>query len=168
VFDHSGAGGVVLTEIYDVTPSPLADPNRLINISARGTVSPGAGALIGGFVVSGTSNETVLVRGVGPGLAQFGVANALADPVLRVFDASGNLVASNLSWGSQVAAGPDQEGVSASGIISAESSTGAFSLATGSADTALVANLPPGSYTFEVTSASSSTGEALGEVYELP
>lgn len=167
-FDASGVGGVVLTEIYDVTASPLADPNRLINISARGAVSPGSGALIGGFVVSGSSNETVLVRGVGPGLTQFGVANALADPVLRVFDAGGNLVASNLSWGTQVAAGPDQESVTAAGIVSAESSTGAFALGAGSADTALIASLPPGSYTFEVTSASNSTGEALGEVYELP
>ena len=45
---------------------------------------------------------------------------------------------------------------------------GAFTLASGSADTALIANLPPGSYTFQVTSASNATGEALGEVYELP
>ena len=168
VFDPSGVGGVVLTEIYDAAASPLAGPNRLINISARGTVSSGSGTLIGGFVVSGSSNETVLIRGVGPGLTQFGVANALADPVLRVFDASGNLVASNFSWGTQVAAGPDQESVTAAGIISAESSTGAFALDAGSADTALIASLPPGSYTFEVTSASNSTGEALGEVYELP
>jgi hypothetical protein len=168
VFDPSGVGGVVLTEIYDASPSPLAAPNRLINISARGTVSPGAGALIGGFVVSGTSNETVLIRGVGPGLAQYGVTAPLADPVLGVFDANGNLVASNQSWGTQVIAGPDQESVTAADIISADTSAGAFALVAGSADCALIANLPPGTYTFEVTSASNSTGEALGEVYELP
>jgi hypothetical protein len=168
VFDPTGAGGVVLTEIYDVNPSPLSDPNRLINISARGTVSPGAGALIGGFVVSGSASETVLIRGVGPGLAQYGVTSPLADPVLKVFDSNGNVVAANNAWGTQISAGPDQGVVTASGIASAAASAGAFALTPGSADTALIANLPPGSYTFEVTSASNSTGQALGEVYQLP
>jgi len=168
VFDASGVGGSVLMEIYDVNPSPLADSTKLINISARGSVSPGAGALIGGFVVSGTSNETVLVRGVGPGLAAYGVTGTLSDPVLNVYDASGTLVASNRSWGTQVPAGPYQESLTAAGIASAEASVGAFALAAGSADTALIVSLPPGSYTFEVTSASNSTGQALGEVYELP
>jgi hypothetical protein len=168
VFDASGVGGAVLMEIYDVNPSPLADPTELVNISARGAVSPGAGALIGGFVISGTSNETVLIRGIGPGLASFGVAGSLADPVLNVYDSGGNLVASNRSWSVQVPAGPYQEGVSAAAIASADSAAGAFALAAGSADTAVIATLPPGSYTFEVTSASSSTGQALGEVYLLP
>jgi len=168
VFDPSGVGGAVLMEIYDVNPSPLADTTKLVNISARGTVSQGAGALIGGFVVSGTSSETVLIRGVGPGLASYGVTGPLADPVLSVYDAGGNLVASNRAWGVQVQAGPYQQGVTAAGITSADAAAGAFPLAAGSTDTALIASLPPGSYTFEVTSASNSTGQALGEVYELP
>jgi uncharacterized delta-60 repeat protein len=168
VFDASGVGGAVLMEIYDVNPSPLADTTKLVNISARGSVSPGAGALIGGFVVSGSSTETVLVRGVGPGLSSYGVTGALADPVLNVYDAGGNLVASNRSWGVQVPASAYQESLSAAGISSAGATAGAFALAAGSADTALVVSLPPGSYTFEVTSASNSTGQALGEVYELP
>jgi uncharacterized delta-60 repeat protein len=168
VFDRSGAGGVVLTEVYDASESPLTDAQRLVNISARGSVSPGAGALIGGFVVSGSSTKSVLIRGVGPGLAAYGVMGCLANPVLSVHDASGNLVAQNLSWSSQVVAGPYQASVDAAGIAAADKSVGAFPLASGSADTALIVNLPPGAYTFEVTSASNSTGQALGEVYELP
>jgi uncharacterized delta-60 repeat protein len=168
VFDASGVGGVVLTEIYDASPTPLADPERLVNISARGAVSPGSGALICGFEVSGGSNKTVLIRGIGPGLAQFGVTGALADPVLSVFNSSGTLVASNAAWGTQTAASQYQESATAADIVSANASAGAFALATGSSDTALIANLPPGTYTFEVTSASNSTGEAMGEVYELP
>ena len=166
VFDPTGTGGVVLTEIYDASLSPLTAAQRLINISARGTVSTGAGALIGGFVISGPSDETVLIRGVGPGLAAFGVAYPLADPVLSVYDASGNLVARNLSWATQTSLGSDQLGGADIGSIDA--SVGAFTLVSGSADTALVVNLPPGAYTFEVTSASNSTGVALGEVYEIP
>jgi uncharacterized delta-60 repeat protein len=166
VFDPSGDGGVVLMEIYDATPSPLSAPQRLVNISARGTVSPGVGALIGGFVIGGSANKTVLIRGIGPGLAAFGVSNVLADPVLRVYDANGNVVAENLVWSTQTSTGTDQ--VTGADIASVDSSVGAFALTAGSADTALVASLPPGSYTFEVTSASNATGEALGEVYEAP
>jgi hypothetical protein len=158
----------VLTEIYDASPTPLTDPERLINLSARGAVSPGAGALIGGFVVSGSSTKTVLIRGIGPGLAAFGVTGALADPILSVYDGNGDLVAENSSWGSQTVAGPDQTDATAADIVAADTSAGAFALTAGSADTALIASLPPGAYTFQVTSASNSTGEALGEVYELP
>ncbi|HTU01972.1 MAG TPA: hypothetical protein VMG58_09155 [Candidatus Sulfotelmatobacter sp.] len=168
VFDDSGAGGVVLTEVYDASASPLTAAQRLVNISARGSVSPGAGALIGGFVVSGDSTKSVLIRAVGPGLAGYGVTGWLADPVLSVYDAGGNLVAQNLKWGSQTVAGPYQADVNAADITSTDASVGAFALTPGSADTALIANLPPGAYTFQVTSASNSTGQALGEVYELP
>jgi hypothetical protein len=45
---------------------------------------------------------------------------------------------------------------------------GAFSLASGSADCALVVSLPPGTYTVQVAGASNTTGVALVEVYELP
>ena len=168
VFDPSGKGGVVLAEVYDASPSPMTATQRLINISSRGTVSPGAGALIGGFVVTGTSVKSVLVRGVGPGLKAFGVGDALSDPVLSVFDENGNVVAQNLGWSSQAITGADQASITAQDITDVGTGVGAFTLAAGSGDTALIANLPPGSYTFQVTSSSNATGEALGEVYEIP
>lgn len=168
VFDHSGNGGVVLAEVYDASPSPLTDTLRLVNISARGSVSSGAGALIGGFVVSGSATKSVLIRGIGPGLAGFGVSGSLGDPVLSVYDSNGNLVAQNLNWSTQTVSGPYQAPVTPADIISMDAAAGAFALSVGSADTALIANLPPGAYTFQVTSASNTTGEALGEVYELP
>jgi hypothetical protein len=129
-------------------------------------VSSGAGALIGGFVVSGSSTKSVIIRGVGPGLAAFGVAGWLADPVLSVYDSSDTLVAQNSSWSSQAVAGPYQAVVGPGNIINLDAIVGAFALSTG--DTAAVADLPPGSYTFQITSASGSTGRVLGEVYELP
>jgi uncharacterized delta-60 repeat protein len=168
VYDPSGNGGIVLTEVYDASPSPATAAQRLINISARGTVSPGAGALIGGFVIQGTSIKTVLIRGIGPGLAAFAVTDAIADPVLSVFDSNGNLVAQNFNWNNQTITGAYQDTVVAQDITNADSSVGAFTLSSQNADTALLADLPPGAYTFQVTSASNATGEALGEVYELP
>ena len=47
-------------------------------------------------------------------------------------------------------------------------SAGAFLLAIGSAEGALLLNLPPGSYSAEVSGANGTTGVALVEVYEAP
>ena len=66
VSDPTGKGGVVIAEIYDASPTATTDAARLSNISSRGQVSSGAGALIGGFVISGTGTKSVLIRGVGP------------------------------------------------------------------------------------------------------
>src|ERR1019366_4929856 len=63
-------------------------PVRLVNLSARGTVSPST-ALIGGFVIEGTVAQTVLVRGVGTGLAQFAVSNPLPVAQLDIYDKLG-------------------------------------------------------------------------------
>jgi hypothetical protein len=97
----------------------------------------------------------------------FGVTDAIKDPVLSVFDALGNVVAQNLNWTSQSITGAEQASVTSQDIANVGASVGAFALTAGSADTALIANLPPGAYTFQVTSASNATGEALGEVYEV-
>jgi hypothetical protein len=45
---------------------------------------------------------------------------------------------------------------------------GAFQLTAGSGDCAIVATLPPGSYTAQVTGANNATGVALVEIYEVP
>ena len=168
VHDPSGNGGTVLLELYDADASPMTSPQRLINISAMGAVTPTTGALFGGFVISGSSTKSILIRGIGPGLLQFGVTNPLSDPVLSVFDSGGSLVAQNFLWTSQAATGPDQPVIAATDITAADTSVGAFALSSLNSDTALIANLPPGAYTFEVSSASNGSGVVLGEVYELP
>ena len=114
----------MIAEIYDASATAATDAARLSNISSRGQVSPGAGALIGGFVVSGTGTKSVLIRGVGPGLSSFGITNGLADPVLSVYDNGGNLVAQNHSWSSQVIAGSFQDSVGPANIISTDSEVG--------------------------------------------
>ena len=106
--------------------------------------------------MSGTQPKRVLVRGVGPSLANFGVENALSDPVLRI-EAAGQTVASNDNWQDH-----DQ-----SLIKTANQLVGAFALDHGSSDAAILVTLPPGVYTAVVTGASESSGPALLEVYEL-
>jgi hypothetical protein len=146
--------GVALGEVYEIG----ASGSSVVNLSSRGMVSAGSGALINGLVVSGTSPQQVLVRGDGPSLASFGISNPLAQPVLQLFDSGGNLVASNTGWSTNS---------NASQIASAAASVGAFALPSGSADSALLVTLQPGAYTIVITGAGGTGGVALAESYVL-
>ncbi len=125
----SGVGsttGIALVEVYEMAP----DGGHFVNISTRGSVGTGAGILIGGLVVGGTQPSQVLIRAVGPGLTQLGVAGVLAQPVLSVYDSAGQLIAINVGWSNGTSA--DAVAVSAAAM-----KTGAFPLQAGSADSAL-------------------------------
>lgn len=147
--------GVALAEIYEVSSTGT----RLANISTRAQVGTGANIIIPGFVISGSGSEQLLVRADGPALAQFGVTGILAQPSLSVFDGADSLVASNTAWGTSS---------NPSLLASVAGSVGAFALATGSADSAQVVNLPAGAYTVQVAGANGTTGVALAEIYESP
>jgi len=54
--------------------------------------------MIGGFILGGSNNTNVVVRGIGPSLAQFGVPNPLADPILELRDGNGSLLVMNDNW----------------------------------------------------------------------
>jgi hypothetical protein len=71
---------------------------QLLNISTREKVLTGGSVLIGGFIVTGDVNKSVLVRGLGPTLTQFGVVGVLADPFLELHDGTGALIVSNDNW----------------------------------------------------------------------
>lgn len=147
---YNGAVGVGLVEVYELD----SNTTRLKNISTRGEVGLAENILIGGVVVSGTGSKNVLVRALGPSLAQppYSVTGVLANPALELRDASGNLVASNDDWaaGSQVAA------ISATG----------FAPGFGS-EAAITATLPSGNYTALVRGSGNSTGVALMDVFDL-
>lgn len=162
------AGGVALAEIYDASANPAASYQRLVNISARGTVGTGASVLFGGFVVTGNSPKKLLIRGVGPGLVPLGVSNAIADPQLQVFDSQANLLAQNDNWSTPQAVTGAQTPAAASDLITAANATGAFALASGSKDAALIVTLAPGQYTTQVSGVGGATGTALVEIYEIP
>lgn len=144
--------GVALVELYDTGAS---NSPRLINVSARNQVGTGDNILIVGFVIQGSGAKRVLIRGVGPTLASFGLTGVLADPQFEVF-ASGNAtaVAKNDNWDASLA--PTFAAV------------GAFGLTASSRDAALVTSLAPGAYTVQVSGVNNGTGEALVEIYEVP
>lgn len=167
VTDH-GQAGVALAEIYDASENPNSEYQRLINISSRGPVTAGDGVLIGGFIVTGNKPKRVLVRGIGPGLAAYGVSGSLADPVLKVFRSTGALVAQNDNWQTPAIAGDGQAAATAAEITTANTGTGAFPLTAASKDAALIVTLAPGAYTAHVSSANATAGTALIEIYEIP
>ena len=90
-------------------------------------------------------------------LSSFGVSNPLPEPVLRVYDNSGGLIAQNTGW----ANAPN----SPAAVSAAALSTGAIALPNPSADTAVLLTLKPGAYTAQITSASGNSGIALFEAY---
>ncbi len=173
ISSKSGGSGIVLAEIYDADST--APTNRLINISARAQVGATPDLLVGGFVVAGTTDELLLIRAVGPGLAAppFSLTGTLASPVLTLLNSSGGVIATNQGWGNTVSVGTAAvlSGPAAMSIQSATSAimsqAGAFSIASGSADCAMLVALPPGSYTAQVSGANGSSGVGLVEIYEI-
>ncbi|HVU35120.1 MAG TPA: hypothetical protein VHE61_16925 [Opitutaceae bacterium] len=164
----NGGDGIALVEVYDVDGSTA---NRVTNLSTRGYVDTGDGVLVAGFVIKGTTPKQVLVRGIGPALANYGVTDAVSDPKLELYrtDASGNtLVAQNDNWstGQTVAGGPAP--ASAAQISAAATATGAFALPAGSPDSSLLITLQPGAYSAMVSGVNGGTGTGLVEVYEVP
>jgi hypothetical protein len=155
----NGATGIGLVEIYDLDTFNPFTTKKLTNVSTRGMVGTGNNVLIGGFSIDGTAPKRVLIRGAGPGLTALNVSGALAAPHLQLYNNSQSIIRENYSWGT----GNDP------GLVSeAEASTGAFAFAGGSADSAILIVLPPGTYTAEVSGANLTTGDALVEVYEVP
>ncbi len=152
------ASGVSLVEVYDATDGAILRSRRIINIATRATAGTGDNALIAGFFVSGTVPKRLLIRGVGPGLAQFGVTGTLARPQLTI-NSGATVLAQNAGWTTS----PES-----ATIASSAAQVGAFAFPAGSADAALIINLAPGAYTAQVAGVGNTTGVALVEVYELP
>jgi hypothetical protein len=106
------------------------------------------------------TEKTVLVRGMGPTLANYGLTGVLPDPTVAIFQPSVSTtvpIYSNTVWGGN------------SEISAIATQIGAFAFGSaGSADSALLVSLPPGVYTANVTGATGDTGIGLVEVYEVP
>jgi sugar lactone lactonase YvrE len=138
------------------TPEFLAiepAPHQLLNISTRGLVMGGDDVLIAGFFVGGLGpvGTNIVVRALGPSLTPLGVGNALPDPVIELRDASGTLIGFNNDWKDS-----QQEAIMNTGLAPTDDK-----------ESALVTSLHGGSFTAIVRSASTQTGTAVVEVYNL-
>ena len=124
----------------------------LANLSIRTMAGEGENSLVAGFAVAGGS-KSVLVRGIGPALAEFGVEGVIADPRLELRrPGTEEMLARNDDWNE------------AAGRVFPR--VGAFALRGGSRDAALVADLEASTYTARLSEASGGSGVALLELYD--
>jgi hypothetical protein len=134
--------------------------STLGNISTRAFVQTGDNVVIGGFIIQGAEAKRVVIRAIGPELTQYGVPNALANPTLELHDGTGALIASNNNWVATIIGGiitSDQvAAIRASGYAPGDPR-----------ESAMIVDLPPGSYTAIVRGVNNTTGVALAEVYNL-
>jgi len=133
---------------FELQPAPTG---QLGNISTRAFNGTGNNVMIVGFIVGGTGAKQVLVRAIGPTLAQFGVPTVLSDPMLELHDGNGTVIATNDDW--QLA--------SNSGSIPQNLRP------PDPAESAILITLLPDSYTAIVRGKNNATGNALAEVYDL-
>lgn len=143
----------------DPEPDPApTDPVRpvLANVSSRAVVRHGSEPLISGFVITGDAPKTLLLRGIGPRLADFGVASPLTSPVLRLFAGTEPIAA----------AGPWADQDNSAAITAAAQRLGAFALDPDGDDSAMLITLPPGAYTAHLLNQTPVAGEGLIEVYD--
>ena len=114
---------------------------------------PGDNVGIGGLIITGSAPKHVLLRAIGPSLAQSGVPNVLADPVLQLHGPGGFVTITNDNWKDDAA---QQAAILATGIAPSSDLESAI-------DTTLL----PGAYTAILSGKNNTSGVALIEVYDL-
>lgn len=146
--DRVPTSGTALVELYDLSPIIA---QALDNISTRGAVVGSAKPMIAGFIIGNGDNVTVLLRALGPALNNFGLSG-LSDPRLDLYDAEGNILASNNNWQDSQATE-----IAATGLAP-----------TDPLEAAILVNLPRGSYTAVLSPVEvQGHGSALVELYKL-
>jgi uncharacterized Zn-binding protein involved in type VI secretion len=140
--------GIALVEGYDLNP---AAASKLGNMSTRALVQTGDNVMIGGFIITGSGQKNVIVRALGPSLAQHGITNPLQDPTLELHNGNGAIIAFNDNWKDT-----QQAQIQATGLAP-----------TNDKESAIVRMLAPGHYTAIVRGKNNTIGVALVEVYGL-
>jgi sugar lactone lactonase YvrE len=142
--------GIGLVEVYDVATGALAE---LTNVSTRAFVGTDQNVAIGGFITSGGNGSTqIVVRGLGPTLAQKGVTDpVLADPFLSLRDGNGNPLWNNNDWKDS-----QQAEIQATGLAPPND-----------LESAIVRTVAPGNYTAILLGRNGTTGIGLVEIYKV-
>jgi hypothetical protein len=107
--------------------------------------------MIGGFIITGNTPKKVLIRGMGPVLANFGISNFLADPVLELRGSGGGLITSNDNWKDS-----QRTEIQATGLAPGDDR-----------EAAILTTLTPGAYTALLTGKGGTVGVGAVELYDL-
>jgi uncharacterized delta-60 repeat protein len=122
------------------------------NISTRLAVGTNDNVLIGGIIIQGTGQKEVIIRAIGPSLANHGITNPLRDPTLELHDHTGAMIAFNDNWMDA----PNRQAIIDSGLAP-----------TNNLESAILTTLALGNYTAIVRGKNNTTGTGLVEVYDL-
>ncbi len=130
-------------------PTPLT--GRLVNLSTRGWVGTGGSVMIAGFIIGGNAPKQVLIRAIGPALANAGVSSVLNDPMMTLTTVHGRFITENNNWQETQA-----DAIRATGKAPSNNR-----------ESAILTTLEPGPYTAIVRGVNDTVGNALVEVYEI-
>ena len=142
--DTAGIGRV---EMYDLSTQPTP---TMANMSVRSLIA-GNNVLMSDITVTGLANQMVLFRAIGPDLISHGIAFALRNPALTLYDENWNEIAGNLYWKSD-----QQAQIESTGLAPGDDH-----------DAAILMNLQPGQYHAIVQGWDGAIGIALLEAYAV-
>jgi len=150
------SGSIAVSAAPTPTPTPTATPTatppRALNISTRLRVDVGDKVMIGGFIITGNTPKAVVLRGLGPSLANFGLpaASLLSDPLIELYG-SGGLIVSNDNWKDS----PQKDQIQ-----------GTIFQPSDDRESVILATLPPAAYSVVLKGANGGAGIGVVEVYD--
>jgi len=145
------ADDAVHTVAFDAVVVRVTGHDALANISTRVQVGTLNNVAIAGFIITGDAAKQVVLRGLGPSLANAGVQSPLGNPMLELYDANGVPLLSNDDWQDSQAQSLRDAGFAPANIL----------------ESAILTTLAPGAYTAIFRGKDSSSGIGLLEVYDL-
>ncbi|MEY2482831.1 MAG: cytochrome c peroxidase [Verrucomicrobiota bacterium] len=125
--------------------------SQTVNLSTRLRVLTAEKVGIGGFIITGSVPKHVLIRALGPSLAQFNLPNFLADPTITLNGPAGFTPITNDNWASS-----QRAEIEATGLAPGNES-----------ESAIVATLAPGNYTAVLSGTNGGIGTGILELYDL-
>jgi hypothetical protein len=153
-YKHGGAFFATLTvkdskglQSANVASAQIKVSAQLLNLSTRLRVQPGDNALIGGFIIRGSEQKKVILRGIGPSL---NIPGKLDDPVIQLFNSANVNIAGNDDWKT------DQQNVESTGLAPSNDR-----------ESALVVTLDPGAYTVVMRGKNNTSGIGVVDMFDI-
>ena len=158
-FGNTGKFGITVPQGVSFTSKggTLSAGSRMVNIASRAEVHGGDSVEIAGFIVTGSVPKKVIIRGLGPSLADppFNLSGSLADPVLELHQTNSSgqdvILFTNNNWKDS-----QQAQIEATTIPPKKD-----------LESAIVRALDPGTYTTVLRGNNNGNGIGLIEVYDL-
>ena len=145
--------------LFNPTTITKAYPNqisKIVGISGRSTIGTGDKIEVAGFQITGTEPLRVAIRTQGPGLAQYGISNPAASTQIKLYqinsDGTNTPLGSNTGWKT----GANWRLLESDYLSPSQDN-----------EAALVATLPPGMYTAEVSDPTGKGGVGIAEIYAI-